>query len=100
MADLLSARPSRATAIAHGSGEGLARKLPAARPPTVLCHGDLHRNCCSRSRTRHIVDWDTGIAAPQERDLMVVGSGMGGRGPDAQSPLVFSGYGPAGFDPA
>lgn len=44
-----------------------------------LCHGDIHAGNILLSEDRiFIVDWDTLVLAPPERDLMFVGGGVGG----------------------
>ena len=57
-------------------GEILARQPPDA----CLCHGDLHAGNVLIDETGRlfIVDWDTLILAPKERDLMFIGGGVGG----------------------
>ena len=48
----------------------------------------------------YLVDWDTLVLAPKERDLMFVGCGLGGRGHylSEETRLFFEGYGRAGVD--
>jgi spectinomycin phosphotransferase len=48
----------------------------------------------------HLVDWDTVILAPKERDLMFVGGGVAGVWNDPhEAHLFYSGYGPCTVDP-
>jgi spectinomycin phosphotransferase len=49
----------------------------------------------------YIVDWDTLIYAPKERDLMFIGGGLHGNGhtPQQEASLFYQGYGPAQADP-
>jgi spectinomycin phosphotransferase len=64
----------------------------------VLCHGDIHgRNVLiDSSGVLHIVDWDTAVLAPKERDLMFIGGGVGGIWNDErEAALFYEGYGPA-----
>jgi spectinomycin phosphotransferase len=84
----------RATALA----ETLLRRQRAF----VLCHGDLHAgnlHVADDGRV-YIVDWDTLIFAPPERDLIFVGAGIDRvwRGAAARR-AFYAGYGPAGPDP-
>jgi spectinomycin phosphotransferase len=45
-----------------------------------LCHGDIHAgNIVLNDGELFIVDWDTLIFAPKERDLMFIGGGIGNR---------------------
>ena len=102
LAALLSAETSRVQQLLTAA-EGLARQLPARAHPQVLCHGDLHNGnvLLSGAESVHIVDWDTALLAPQERDLMFVGSGLGRAGNEAQEAAWFyEGYGPAEIDAA
>lgn len=46
---------------------------------TCLCHGDIHAgNLLIDASNLYLVDWDTLILAPKERDLMFIGAGIGG----------------------
>lgn len=91
---------NRLLAAAHG----LARLLPDRASALVLCHADLHNGnvLLSSAGALHVVDWDTVLLAPQERDLMFVGSGLlGSAGRETQEAAWFyQGYGPAEIDPA
>ena len=86
------------------AAEALARQLPSQVRPLALCHGDIHNGnvLLSGATTLHIVDWDTALLAPKERDLMFVGSGLLGRqGKEAEEAAWFyQGYGPAQIDAA
>ncbi len=77
----------------------LADALRRDPPEFILCHADLHLwnvlvDACGGL---YIVDWDTLIFAPKERDLMFPGAGLGdsGRPPSEEEALFFQGYGPA-----
>lgn len=70
----------------------------------VLCHADLH--CWNiliedSNGALHIVDWDTLIFAPKERDLMFIGAGLSDSGytPAEESDMFFTGYGQTSIDP-
>jgi spectinomycin phosphotransferase len=58
----------------------LASQLRRDEKPLVLTHGDLHAGnvLISDSGELFVVDWDTLMRAPKERDLMFVGAGVGG----------------------
>ncbi len=71
-----------------------------------LCHGDIHAGnllLAEADNSFYIVDWDTVIQAPKERDLMFIGGGVGGADAawyDAQkADFFFEGYGPTRIDP-
>jgi spectinomycin phosphotransferase len=76
--------------------ESLGAALRAQRPVCVLCHADLHafNVFISDDGRLHIVDWDTTIFAPRERDLMFIGGGIGGVwNEDREAELFYQGYG-------
>jgi spectinomycin phosphotransferase len=77
--------------------EQLAQALLADTPAFILCHGDIHGwNLLLDKHSRlYMVDWDTLIFAPKERDLMFVGSGLGGNGHtlEQEERLFYQGYG-------
>jgi len=76
--------------------EQLASILLEQSLPQVLCHSDLHAgNVLLGDGDRVcIVDWDTLILAPKERDLMFIGGGVGGVWNQARGEaLFFQGYG-------
>lgn len=76
---------------------GLADDLRSRALPFVLCHADLHAwNVLIDPAGRlFIVDWDTAILAPRERDLMFPGAGLfgGRRSPREEETLFYQGYG-------
>ena len=48
------------------------------RQTLCLCHGDIHAgNIFIEKNNFYVVDWDTIIMAPKERDLMFIGGGIG-----------------------
>ncbi len=63
----------------------------------VLCHADIHgwNLIIDKEEALYIVDWDTLILAPKERDLMFVGAGIWDSGllPDEEEALFYKGYG-------
>lgn len=75
----------------------LAETLVRQSPRFVLCHGDLHAgnlHVADDGRV-YIVDWDTLIFAPPERDLMFVGAGIDRVWPTKGARNAFyAGYGP------
>jgi spectinomycin phosphotransferase len=73
---------SKRTAIEHmlrRAGE-LGAQLLVAPPPVVPCHADLHAGnvLVDGEGEFFVVDWDTVMLAPRERDLMFIGGGIGG----------------------
>jgi spectinomycin phosphotransferase len=77
--------------------EHLSEVLEKKRTPFVLCHADIHAwNMLIQSDgTFYIVDWDTLILAPKERDLMFIASGLFGkaRTPEQEETLFYKSYG-------
>jgi spectinomycin phosphotransferase len=77
--------------------EQLAEALSRRHPDPVLCHADLHAgNLLVGANDRlYLVDWDTALLAPRERDLMYPGSGLLGnrRTPEQEQALFMEGYG-------
>ncbi len=72
----------------------------AKRPvKLILCHGDIHAgNLLSGfDGALYLVDWDTLVFAPKERDLMFVGAGLGGQRfpPEEEEAYFYQGYGEA-----
>ncbi len=63
----------------------------------VLCHADMHgwNLMVDKENALYIVDWDTLIFAPVERDLMFIGAGIWDSGltPDEEESLFYQGYG-------
>jgi spectinomycin phosphotransferase len=63
----------------------------------VVCHGDIHgwNLFIDDEQTLFIVDWDTLILAPKERDLMFIGAGLGSSGyaPHEEEKLFYRCYG-------
>lgn len=88
----------------HGVIDTLVRRahllgevLQGNPSPFVLCHADIHAwNVLIQSdNTFYVVDWDTIMLAPKERDLMFVASGLFGdaRTPEQEVELFYHGYG-------
>jgi spectinomycin phosphotransferase len=81
--------------------EGLAQTLQNRVVKPAVCHSDLHgRNVLVRGDDEMaIVDWDTPILAPKERDLMFVGGGVGGIwNKDQEAKWFYQGYGQTEID--
>lgn len=82
--------------------ERLGLALQARSLEFVLCHGDIHAGNLLIGGTGglYIVDWDTLILAPKERDLMFIGGGVGGVWNSApEAALFYQGYGQTHIDP-
>ena len=83
--------------------ERLAQMLQEKPAEFILCHGDIHawNLLIADSVTFYMVDWDTLIFAPKERDLMFIGVGLGGKGhtPQEEKALFYQGYGYTRIDP-
>ena len=77
--------------------ECLAQKLEQQLPEFVLCHADIHgwNLLIDSNGELFMVDWDTLIFAPKERDLMFIGSGLGDSGhtPQEEETMFYKGYG-------
>ena len=82
--------------------EQLGNLLQARSLENVLCHADIHAGnlLIDGDDTLYIVDWDTLILAPKERDLMFVGSGIDHVWRSArEQALFYQGYGSTEIDP-
>ena len=77
--------------------EQFAQILVEQHPEFVLCHADIHgwNLLIDNNETLYMVDWDTLIFAPKERDLMFIGGGLGNSGytPQEEETLFYQGYG-------
>lgn len=77
--------------------ENLAQSLNNMGLPFLVCHGDIHgwNLLITDDQRFFIVDWDTLILAPKERDLMFIGSSLQGqwRNIAEEEKLFFEGYG-------
>jgi spectinomycin phosphotransferase len=102
MADFLRGK-EQATQELVARSERLAGLLRQSNPEFILCHADIHawNLLVVDADTFYMVDWDTQIFAPKERDLMFVGSGLGGGAhpPQEEEALFYRGYGPVQIDP-
>ena len=61
-----------------GHAERLVRLLQNPPLKYVLCHADIHgwNLLIDEEDALYIVDWDTLLFAPKERDLMFIGAGI------------------------
>jgi spectinomycin phosphotransferase len=101
VAELLRVERARITALV-GHAERLAGVVARRSPSRVLCHGDIHAGniLVGADGQLHVVDWDTVALAPRERDLELVGAGVGGGWSSARERPPFArGYGPVELDP-
>lgn len=78
--------------------DALAQVVKGKQLPLTLCHGDIHVGnvLLTPDGSLYIVDWDTLMLAPVERDLMFMGAGIGTNtlySPDEQAAYFFQGYG-------
>lgn len=82
--------------------ETLGMVLQRRSLPFILCHADIHAGnlLITPGGQVYIVDWDTLILAPKERDLMYPGGGLFGdkRAPHDEEALFYRGYGAARID--
>jgi spectinomycin phosphotransferase len=83
--------------------DDLARGVQAKPMPAVLCHADLHaaNMLIDAAGQLFVVDWDTALLAPKERDLMFIGAGQFStfQSAEQEHALFGAGYGPVNTDP-
>lgn len=67
----------------------------------VLCHADIHAGnvLIDTAGQLYIVDWDTMILAPKERDLMFIGAGIMTWSDPQETALFYRGYGDTDINP-
>jgi spectinomycin phosphotransferase len=85
-----------------GRAEQLGNALQGRTLEYVLCHADIHGGnvLISANGALYVVDWDTMILAPKERDLMFIGAGIDNIWRSArEEALFYQGYGPTEVDP-
>ena len=82
--------------------ERLAQTLQNQPLEFILCHADIHgwNLLINNTGELYIVDWDTLILAPKERDLMFIGGALGDSGytPQQEEKLFYQGYGRSDID--
>ncbi|RUQ81523.1 phosphotransferase enzyme family protein [Legionella septentrionalis] len=96
MAELLKSKNSEILKLVERA-EKLAATIQQQPLEYILCHADIHgwNLIVDIERALYIVDWDTLIFAPKERDLMFVGAGIwdSGRTAAEEESLFYQGYG-------
>jgi len=96
MAEFLKSKSSEILKLVERA-ENLAIKLRKQPFEYILCHADIHgwNLIVDKEGSLYIVDWDTLIFAPKERDLMFIGAGISdsGRSPTEEENLFYQGYG-------
>ena len=75
--------------------EGITGEIKNASPPLCLCHGDIHAgNLLLTPDDFYVVDWDTAMLAPKEKDVMFFGGGIGNRwNREEETEWFYRGYG-------
>jgi spectinomycin phosphotransferase len=60
--------------------EESVKEIKTKKQKMCLCHGDIHAgNVLIAQNNFYIVDWDTIVIAPREKDLMFIGGGIGNK---------------------
>lgn len=102
LADFLTSKRNEILRLIEKSEESIQ---PLLHKPQefVLCHADIHCwNLLIEDRTEavYLVDWDTLVFAPKERDLMFIGAGLADSGYRAaqEAEMFFRGYGETAID--
>lgn len=82
--------------------EQFAQMLQGQPLEFILCHGDIHgwNLLIDTDEALYMVDWDTLVFAPKERDLMFIGGGFGDSGytPQEEEIMFYQGYGQTNID--
>jgi spectinomycin phosphotransferase len=81
--------------------EQLASLLVHQPLERCLCHGGIHAGniLIDTANRLYLVDWDTLVMAPKERDLMCIGGGIGGMwNRDHEVEWFYQGYGQASIN--
>ena len=76
--------------------EDLLDRIEGSEQEYCLCHGDIHAAnlLLTREKEFYIVDWDTLILAPREKDLMFIGGGVADTWNTKETEALFyKGYG-------
>ena len=96
MAEFLKSKSSEILELVERA-EKLAITLQNQPLEYILCHADIHgwNLMIDKEGSLYVVDWDTLIFAPKERDLMFVGAGIwdSGRTAFVEESLFYQGYG-------
>ena len=97
---LISKKPATVDLIYRA--ERYAQQLKEQAPAFILCHADIHgwNLLIDKNGALYMVDWDTLLFAPKERDLMFIGSGPGDSGytPQEEEAMFYQGYGHTDID--
>lgn len=82
--------------------EILAKKIQQKPQEFVLCHADIHgwNLLIDENDKLYLIDWDTIVLAPKERDLMFIGAGIWESGISSfeEEQYFYQGYGQAKVD--
>jgi spectinomycin phosphotransferase len=101
MAVFLKSKSRETLELVHRS-ERLAQLLQKQPLDFILCHADIHgwNLLIDIHGALYMVDWDTLIFAPKERDLMFIGGALGYSGyePREEEALFYQGYGETEID--
>jgi len=101
MAVFLKSKSRETLELVHRS-ERLAQLLQEQPLDFILCHADIHgwNLLIDNDGTLYMVDWDTLLFAPKERDLMFIGGVLGDSGYSLQEEeeLFYQGYGKTDID--
>lgn len=101
-AEFLQSKSSEILKIIERAEE-LAIALQTQLPKYVLCHADIHgwNLIVDQEGALYIVDWDTLIFAPKERDLMFIGAGIWDSSLTSaeEESLFYRGYGQTEINP-
>ncbi len=101
LADFIKSKLSTIEQIVEQADE-LGFALNKQNLEFVLCHADIHAGnvLIETSGAFYVVDWDTLVFAPKERDLMFIGGGVGGvwNKPEEER-LFYEGYGQTSVNP-
>ena len=96
MAKFLQSKSSEILKLVE-CAEELACRLQKQPLEYILCHADIHgwNLLIDKEGQLYLVDWDTLIFAPKERDLMFVGAGIweSARTATEEESLFYQGYG-------
>ncbi|WNB93356.1 phosphotransferase [Bacillus sp. NEB1478] len=92
LADFWNEKRNEIQQLIHNTDQ-IGRKVRTETFNFVLCHADLHpgNTVIDEEGNLIIVDWDSPILAPKERDLMFIGGGHRFKNPDIDA--FYSAYG-------
>jgi spectinomycin phosphotransferase len=93
LADFLNRKRDVVSDLVHRADQ-LSAVVQSQTLENFLCHADIHLGnlLITQDGKLYIVDWDTLIRAPKERDLMFIGGGVGSYYSDEER-LFYEGYG-------